>query len=220
MRFGRVALTLSAALLGACGGARTIDRQVLKDVSVEHKLVLFDAENDLAIAVDERDRALRLAEQAERDIATAEAQLERAKERRSAARDAQTSRLLEEGAAVLALKIEYLERRADLMRQKVSVQNALLRVYVAKHELAKARLVKRYNLQGASTLDVPAFEAAVADETRATERLQKEVTEDQERLTVIQKRWLERRDRLTAQGAGGLGTPWADDATAWRDEPK
>ena len=221
MRGRARAAWLAAALVSTaagCGLSHTIDRDLLDQISIEYKLTLFDAENDLSIALDERERVQREIYETRRDIADAEAQIveavsdaERAKKKNEKERVA-VSRMAQE---VFKLKIAYLEQQIDYLRDKLESQDNMIDVARARYELAKAKLVKKNNVRGAESVDLPAFEAQVDAYIQEARAGQKTLEASAKKVEQVKDVWLKRRDELSQASGGGVGSAWAEDGGVW-----
>jgi hypothetical protein len=209
---------LGVSLLGCGGLSYEVDRNLLRDVSVENKLLLFDAENDVSIALDEQEmqqRKIRETRTQIRAMDTLEREAEADLDRAKAKKDPKAVDTASMSLDVLALKREYLEAHVDALREKLSAQDVLVRVALAKYELAKAKLVKKNNVRGADKIDLKDFEEQVDDIVASARDAQSDVAEAEKEAAQKRQAWLAARAKLEKTGAGGAGSPWADDATAW-----
>ncbi len=205
-----------ALLLAASCGADPrlrVDEGVLDRLGIENKLLLFDAENELDIAVDDRDQVLdalasltseRQAAEAERSVAERDVGVFRDKGDQSRAR-------------IAALRIEAAKARIDHIDAKRQVelvrleqQERALVVARAGFELAKARLVKRTNVPGAEGLKLEDFEAQL-------ERTQERMSELDERVAAAEAEaaqrelaWSRASAALRDQSGGAFGSRWLD----------
>lgn len=205
--------------LAACGPlSHTIDRELLRDVSVENKLILFDAENDVSIALDERENLRRQIMDLRQDIRDAEAQILEAnsdRDRYSEKGDQQRVTVSELAVDVYELKIDWLEERIGLARERLSMQDRLIMVAAAKYELAKAKLVKNYNVRGAGDLELIDYEEQVDDHVEQAKSSQGDLTEAEAVVAEAEKVWQAKREELRKASGGGQGTAWADDGDLW-----
>ncbi|MEL6548518.1 MAG: hypothetical protein AAFQ82_28095, partial [Myxococcota bacterium] len=72
-------IAILALATSACGGlGYQVDRDLLTEVSVENKLTLFDAENDVSIALDEREQIRREIQQVKQEIKDTDKQIQEA----------------------------------------------------------------------------------------------------------------------------------------------
>ncbi len=208
--------------VSACGGLRyRVDRDQLKEITIENKLTLFDAENDVSIALDEREAIHREIQDAKQDIADADAQV--AESEVDAARAAQKGDQAKEQVAygameVFQLKIRYLEDHLGFLRAKLKAQEDLIRVAQAKFELAKAKLAKNNNVRGAADLELADFEAQVDECVEKAKATYQDLAAFEQEVEAVKKAWLDRRDQLMQASGGGVGSPWAEDSALWGRE--
>lgn len=205
--------------VGGCSGlGHTVDRHMLRDISIENKLQLFEAENELAIAVDERENIIREGQQVRRQKDATLAGVDDAREDRGRAADkadAKAEALAALAIEVLELKIEFLNAMLDHIDDRLNAQEDLTRVALAKFELAKARIVKRNNVSGASGIDLADFEAQVDRCVETARDAQRDVSRAEAEVAQARAKWISERARLEKQSDGGLGSAWAEDEPAW-----
>jgi len=219
-RVGRVSFVLAAAaLLAGCGGlSRTVSRKLLSDISIENKLQLFESENDVAIAIDEREQLLREGQGLRKQRAVVEDQLEDAEgdlKRAEDKNDAKAQVVAALAIEVIESKLAYLDAQEDALDVRLDAQDDLTRVALAKYELAKAKIVRRNNVSGASDLDVDEFEEQVDEAVERARDAQKDAAEAQAQVEAASAKWLELRAKLEKESGGGLGNPWAEDTSTW-----
>ena len=214
-------LLLAAGAFGCGGLSYRVNRDQLKEITIENKLLLFDAENDVSIALDEKEAIHREIQQLKQDIQDVDLQITEAEV--DASRAAEKSDQAKEQVALAAievfqLKIAYLEENLGFLREKLKAQDDLILVAEAKFELAKAKLAKNNNVRGAADIELPDFEAQVDKcVERAKETLQ-DLGQYEQEVTAVKKQWLDRRDQLMAASGGGVGSPWAEDSALWGHE--
>jgi chromosome segregation ATPase len=205
---------LAALVLGGCGGlSHTVDRDLLRDVTIENKLQLFDAENEVSIAVDESEQVQRrlrtlraqMGEMREQ-LKSYDADIERAKTKK----DAKAQEIATLARGVGEKKIDYLESSIALVRDQLEAQELLVRVAEAKFELAKASLIKKNNVRGAAKIDVEVFEKQVDGAVNKAKEAQKELAEPEKEVATAKAEWLTGRAALEKASGGGVGSPWAE----------
>jgi chromosome segregation ATPase len=212
-------LAIAALALVGCGGlSHQVDRDLLKDITIENKLLLFDAENDVSIALDDREQIARRVRELRGDIRDAEAQIREAESDRDRAltkNDAKRADLAAKAKVIFEQKIDYLEASIDLLHDKLSVQEKVVVVAEAKFELAKAKLVKRNNVFGASRIEIADFEAQVDEAVAAAREAQQSLSEGEKAVASMREGWEKAREQLAKESGGGVGSPWAEDSAAW-----
>ncbi len=201
--------------LVACRSApsQRVDRDVLERISIENKLLLFDAENELNIAIDARDQVVDELEQLKED-------LRRVRLKQNVAeRDVQVfgDKGDVERAKVAALRAEaaeaqheFLQARLAWARERLARERQKLIVAKAKFELAKATLVKKNNVPGASEIELSDFEAQVSSYAGEVGEYDADVTEAEAEMKTREGEWVARAKALQAATGGALGSRWLD----------
>lgn len=213
------AIAVLALSASACGGlSYTIDRDLLKDISIENKLILFDAENDVSIALDERESLKKQVNEARQDISDAKAKIkearadaERAQEKGVA--NAQSVGDLAEDA--YDKKIDYLNDRIGFLKRRLEAQERLIYVAWARYELAKAKLVKKNNVKGANDVEIADYEEQVDKFVELAKEDTEVLKREEAELNASQQEWLAQREKLQAASGGGLGSSWVEDGAIW-----
>ncbi len=217
----RATLVISILALSAtaCGGlSYTVDRDLLKDVSIENKLVLFDAENDVSIALDERESLKKQVSEARQDIADAKAKIKEAKadaERAAEKGDANAQQVGDLAEETYDKKIDYLNERISFLKRRLDAQERLIYVAWARYELAKAKLVKKNNVRGANDVEIPDFEEQVDKFVELAKEDQEAIKQEEAQLAAVQQEWLAQREKLQQASGGGLGSSWVEDGSIW-----
>ncbi|OGQ84222.1 MAG: hypothetical protein A2289_08800 [Deltaproteobacteria bacterium RIFOXYA12_FULL_58_15] len=195
-----------------------MDRDLLAEITIENKLLLFDAENDVSIAIDERERLSREIHQTKLDIVDAELQVDEAEEdgdRAAEKGDEKRAQLSVMAGEVFLLKIDYLHEQLGFLRAKLAAQDELIMVAKAKYELAKAKLVKRNNVRGAQDIELADYEGQVDEYIGGAKETRLDLAEIEKEVELVKNQWLQTRDKLMASSGGGLGSPWAEDSALW-----
>ena len=209
----------ASALVAGCGGlSQTVDRDILKEITIENKLLLFDAENDVSIALDEREALQREIHNVKQDVIDADAQVAEAESDAGRAydkNDDKKGQLSEAAAEVFRLKIVYLQEQLGFLRSKLKAQDSLILVARAKFELAKAKLAKNNNVRGAADIELADFEEQVDDIVAKAKATFEDLGAYEKEVEAIKKQWLDRREQLMAASGGGVGSPWAEDSALW-----
>lgn len=212
---GALAVLVGATFFGGCRSAPSlrVDADVLDKITIENKLLLFDAENELNIAIDSRDQVVDEIEQLKEDI-------RRAKKKRDVAeRDADVFSSKGDGdrarIAVLrqdaeGARAEFLEATLEWARERLNKERRKLIVARAKFELAKATLVKKNNVPGASDIELADFEAQVAEYSEDVNDADEDIAEAEASMNQAEEAWVAVADQLAAQTGGALGSRWLD----------
>lgn len=212
-------LVLIGSLLIGCGSlSHTVDRELLADITIENKMMLFDAENDVSIAVDEKEQIQRDIRETKQDIQDAEAQITEAnsdQKRAEQKNDAKAVELAELSREVFHCKVDYLEAHLDYLRERLHAQEGLVRVSLAKYELAKAKLVKRNNVRGAQDVELADFEMQVDAAVENAKETQTELSAVEKEVLTLRDVWKKEREALAQKSGGGAGSPWAEESASW-----
>jgi chromosome segregation ATPase len=190
-----------------------VDRDVLEKITIENKLLLFDAENELNIAIDSRDQVVDEIEQIKEDIRRAKKKLEvaeRDQESFADKGDAERAKIAGFKAVSEDARIDYLDARLDWARSKLDRERAKLIVAKAKFELAKARLVKKNNVPGASGIEITDFEEQVKDYEEDVASTDSDITESESEMKQKEDAWLAASKSLRQATGGALGSRWID----------
>lgn len=215
----RWAAGLMALSVSACGGlSYSVPRDLLQEVSVENKLTLFEEENNVSIALDEREQIRREIQLVKEDIIDTDKQIEEAigdGERAADKGDAERERIAVMAEEVFAMKKDFLREQIGLLRERLKVQDAFIYVAFARYELAKAKLVKKNNVRGAQDVDLEDFEEQLTEYVEAAKGYQQDFSEREAEVEEVRKGWLAQREQLQKASGGGIGSAWAEDSALW-----
>lgn len=206
---------LVAAGLAACGSdpRLRVDGSVLERISVENRLLLFDAENELDIAIDDRDQLL---EELRALDGRRRATLERREDTERDARrfrddgDAARAEIAELRGQAAEAQLDHLEARQRATTVRLERQARVLVVAEARFELAKARLVKRNNVPGAADLRIEDFEAQVDKYRERVDAFDERLAEAEARVSEREAAWSMAATRLRQASRGAYGSRWLD----------
>ena len=206
-------LALLAWSIVACGPSVSlrVEQRSLRDLPLESRLDLLDAENDLFAAVDRRDDAeqgiddARLAlHRADQRVSEAEHNLDQAKDRRDSAGIEVGKLAVEEAKAHRRVQ----DWQLDLARGDLDVEEARLLVAQARFERAKADVARKAKTAGAAELKLKDFD-------RQVETLQKNVKNVQDGVAKVQKssekdrqKWQALSRQLAELTGGAQGSAW------------
>ena len=108
-------------------------------------------------------------------------------------------------------RIKYLEARLEWARRRLQVEDERLDVARAEFELAKARLVKKNNVPGASDIDIEDFEDQVANFEERVADADADVEEALAKLTEKEEAWVQASRALQQATGGALGSRFLED---------
>lgn len=199
---------------GSCGHL-TVDRDLLADVSIKQKLELFEAENEVSMALDDSEQTQRDIYEKKLELIEAEDNLEYfeddirhslSKGTPNAAEISRQARKVEDN------RIGYLRAELASLRLRQEMQRCLIDVAMAKFELAKAKLVKRSNLRGASGMELNDFEAQVDEYIAFAKDAQGKFGGSERVVKKAKDVWLKARSELHRSSGGSIGSPWSESA--------
>jgi hypothetical protein len=198
---------LAVGVLTGCGLRHRVDRDLVETIPPEDKLALFDAENDVLIAKDEREAALTDKEDAERSVEDAERDVSSIRKRADAERDPRLKKLLSVWAD---RKIEWREAEVDLCKARRDAADEVLMAARARYERTKAQIVKERVPRKATDIDLKDFTEQVKDRESDAADARKDV--DKARAERDKKRaaYDVTSRQLQQLSGGAYGGPWAD----------
>lgn len=198
----RLCLIGVLVMVGAgCGGAidYVVDPDYLKEVSREGQRWIYDAENEIVVALDKLDEAKDIRLKTRRRIRAAEKAVERAEKRNKRL----GVEVAEAWLSYLELLEEWTEDNIDLMRLGVVVARATV-------EQAKAQVINREDLLGGKGF-------AMGDYKEQYNTLKDEFDKERRRVKKLRKRarkrnkkWWTLRRRFVAQTGDYDSGLWID----------
>ena len=192
-----------------------VSNDVFAHMSVDKKMRLFDAENDVSIAEDEREQMrdrVRSIRDDMRNVRRQRAALEEDLRNRG---DADAGKTLQLAEIMWSKRVDYLDDSADYMKARIDAQGTLILLARAKFELAKVLLIKKNKLDGSESLVVRDFEQQVKDYSQRSKAELAELERTKPRLERARLEWLKLRDDLAASSLSALGTPGEDELPVW-----
>lgn len=210
-----ITLTLAAGLGFGCAAPPKlrVDASVLERITIENKLLLFDAENELNIAIDSRDQVVDEIEQIKEIVDRARQKREvaiRDSEVFSDKGDAEKAKLAVLRAEALDARVTFLKAKLEWARQRLEKERAKLIVARSQFELAKAQLVKKNNVPGASDLELADFESQVEDYKADVNEADEDIQEAAAEMQAKEQAWTETNKSLQAASGGALGSQWLE----------
>lgn len=190
-----------------------VDADVLDKITIENKLLLFDAENELNIAIDSRDQVVDEIAQIKDDIRRARKKqevAERDSEVFADKGDNERAKFAALRAVTEDSRIEYLEAYLAWSRERLVKERARLIVAKAQFELAKARLVKKNNVPGASDIELADFEAQVEEYKEDVNDTDEDIAVAEAEMATKEEAWVAKSEQLAAATGGALGSRWLD----------
>jgi chromosome segregation ATPase len=200
-------------LAAACGPSvslRVQDRS-LRDLPLESRLDLLDAENDLFAAIDRRDDAEQVIDdakaalrRADQRVSEAERNLDQAKNRKDAT-GVEVGKLAV-GEAKAHRRVQ--DWQVDLARDALDVEEARLLVAQARFERAKAEVARKAKTAGAAELKLKDFDRQVADLEKHVKDVQQDADKEQKKSEKDRQKWQALSRQLAELTGGAQGSAW------------
>lgn len=202
MNTRRCGLLILGMLWLGCGAASisdTVDPDYLKDMSRQGQLWVFDAENEIVVALDKLDEARDDLSRIRRMIRLAERGVERAEKR--------DNRL---GVDVAEAWLSHLESLEDWADENIELQRLGIVVARATVELAKAQVINREDLLGGKDFDMRDYQEQYNSLKARFDRKQKRVDKRRKRARQREQKWWTLRRRFVAQTGDYDSGLWID----------
>ncbi len=196
-------LAILAALLGAgCSGSKLsyrVDMDKLKDMSRQGQIWIYDAENEIVVALDRLDEAkeelalIRLRKkQAEASIDAAEKKKNR-------------------GAVEMAESwMKYLEAMERYAKERIGAAEVGVTAAQAAVELAKAQVINREDLLGGKDFAIKDYQDQYKEWNQDHQKEMKRVNRLRKAARDLEQRWWVQRRRFTAQTGDYDSGLWTD----------
>ena len=184
-----VLTTTALALLAGCGSSlsHTIDKKQLRDMSRQGARWVYDAENELVVALDRLDEAKDALARVRTRIEEAEEGVESAEKGRAG---------LVRVAEAWLVHLEALEKWAE---ESVKLQRFGLLVARAAVELAKAQVIQREDLLGGKDFSVKDYQDQYNQLKATYDRRAKRVRSMRKAARKKEARWWRLRRRYVAR---------------------
>jgi len=194
-------VVLTALLAAGCGGglSHTVKDSYLKEMSRQGQLWIFDAENEIVVALDKLDEAKDTMLGIKRRIKEAQKGVDRAEKR--------GSRL---GVEVAEAWLAHLESLEEWAEDNIDLRRFDILVARATVELAKAQVINREDLLGGKGFDMKDYQEQynrLRDEFNA---MKTKVDKLRKRARKREKKWWTLRERFVAQTGNYDSGLWID----------
>jgi len=203
------------AVLAGCGPSVSlrVEQRSLRDLPLESRLDLLDAENDLFAAIDRRDDAeqaiedARLAERrAKQRVSEADRNLDQARDRRDAQGIEVGKLAVDEAKAHRRVQ----EWQVDLAYGDLEVEEARLLVAQARFERAKAEVARKAKTPGAAELKLKDFDKQVDDLQKHVADVVKDREKEQKKSEKDRQKWQALSRQLADMTGGAQGSAWVE----------
>lgn len=206
MTISKAGFVIVSATLGlvytGCGGksiSHTVDPDKLREMSRQGERWIFDAENEIVVALDKLDEAKDILARTKRRINEAEEAVERSEKRKS--------RL---GVEVAEGWLAYLESLEEWAEENIEHQRLGVVVARATVELAKAQVINREDLLGGKGFDMKDYQEQYDSLKAEFETEQKRIDKLRKRARKREKKWWTLRRRYVAQTGDYDSGLWID----------
>lgn len=186
----RTAVLALAGLAAACGNrlSHTVDQSKLRDMSRQGQLWIYDAENEIVVALDRLDEAKDAQNETRERIKRARKSIERAEKKKG------------RGAADVAEAwLVHLEAMEEWAETNIKVQRFGILVARAAVEHAKAQVIQREDLLGGKDFAVKDFQDQYQDLKDIYDKRMKRVQKMRRDARRKEERWWRLRQRYVAQ---------------------
>jgi len=210
----RTAILFGLACFGsACGPSVSlrVEERSLRDLPLESRLDLLDAENDLFAAIDRRDDAEQVIDdakvayhRADQRVAEAESNLDQARRRKDAAGIEVGKLAIQEAKAHRRVQ----DWEVDLARDALDVEEARLLVAQARFERAKAEVARKAKTPGAAELKLKDFDRQVEEMQKHVKDVQQDAEKERKKSEKDRQKWLALSHQLSEMTGGAQGSPW------------
>ena len=189
------------AALAGCGESlsHTVDMDKLKEMSRQGQLWIFDAENEIVVALDKLDEAKDQLAQIKQRMKGAENSLSAAEKRNS------------RGAVEMAEQnIKYLEAMEVWAKARIEAHRKGVIAAQAGVELAKAQVINREDLLGGKGFDMGNYQQQYDDLKKEYERELKRTNKLRGVARAEEQKWWTLRRRFIAQTGDYDSGLWID----------
>ena len=202
-----------ATLLAACGPSVSlrVEQRSIKDLPLESRLDLLDAENDLFSAVDRRDDMEAAIEDARAAVHKADGRVDEADHNLDQAKDRKDQGGIDVGKlAVQEAKAHRTVQEWELKfaHKDLDVAEAQLLVAEARFEKSKAEVAKKAKAPGAAELKLPDFDKQVDRLQLHVKDVQKEADKTRKAAEKDQAKWQALSRQLSELTGGAQGSAW------------
>jgi hypothetical protein len=200
---------MAGMLLSACSPLHyTVSNDAFSQLSVDKKMRLFDAENDVSLAQDEKGQMREAIHLLRVDQDAAE-RASRVADRQENANTPGLKRMWASRVYYLKLAIEYLHRRVD-------AEDTVVMGARARFELAKALIVKKNKMPGADSIEIKKFEKQADGFGEKSKRELTTLSQLRSKVERARTDWLRQRDDVAANTLGGSGLVGDDEVAVWQ----
>ncbi|HVE85778.1 MAG TPA: hypothetical protein VND93_23145 [Myxococcales bacterium] len=211
----RLAGTVAACALALCAGcgpryARKVPGELVAKLPYEVRIELLEAENDLGVAVDQRDEA-------ENEVLRTRNAIRRARDRKTAAErevgeanDAVSREVARLAVDEAGARIEYLRARQDANVAAQERDDLALECAWARYELAKLNAARKAKVEGAEKLPLKDFEEQPKQCQADVVNRQLRVTQEIKKAETARADWDSKKSALAKKTFDTRASPYVE----------
>jgi hypothetical protein len=199
-------------LLSACGPryAKKVPPELVTKLPYEVRIELLEAENDLGVAVDQRDEA-------ESEVLRTRTAIRRARDRKVAAErevgeanDAVSREVARLAVDEAGSRIDYLRARQDVNVAVQERDELALQCAWATYELAKLNAARKAKVEGAEKLPLKDFEEQPKQCQAEVVNKQLRVTQENKRAETSKADWEAKKTALARKTFDARASPYVE----------
>ena len=200
------------ALLCACSPryAKKVPSELVAKLPYEVRIELLEAENDLGVAVDQRDEA-------ENEVVRTRYAIRRARDRKTAAErevgqahDAVSKEVARLAVDEAGSRIEYLRARQEVNLRVQERDELALQCAWAKYELAKLNAARKAKVDGAEKQPLKEFEEQPRQCQAEVVNQQLRVTQESKRAETAKADWDAKKSALARKTFDARASPYVE----------
>lgn len=192
------------------------------DIPLENKVPLFDAENQLWVELDQKERSLRRIKDVDGEIKRMGKLISLARGGLSGAKrkkNAEQANIAKMAIDNYKLKADYLKERKKLLQVRAVYFDKKYNVARAEFELEKALIIKSYKPNQSKRIKVASFEKQLEKFEKIERKYLETIGQQDQKTKAAKGRWLRSKDELYRVSDGSAGNPWLEDIIAWGVDP-
>jgi len=205
-------VAVSCGLLSACGPryAKKVPNDLVTKLPYEVRIELLEAENDLGVAVDQRDEA-------ESEVLRTRNAIRRARDRKNAAErevgeahDAVSREVARLAVDEAGARIEYLRARQDVNLAVQERDELALQCAWATYELAKLNAARKAKVMGAEKQPLKEFEEQPRQCQAEVVNKQLRVTQENKKAEKVKSDWETKKTALARKTFDARASPYVE----------
>jgi hypothetical protein len=206
----RSILSLTLLVFASSCGIKRVPGDVLSQLPYEAKIELLEAENDLALAVDQLDEAKSEIGRARDQIRRAKDRLDDAEDEVGAAKDALTEEVAKLAVTEAELRVKWLRAHQDLNVENEELAELNLTCAMARYEVARLAAARKAKLAGSERLEPETFDRQVkeCEEDYAKRREERQASNAE--AEKVRTEWDQARASLAKKTFDARASPYVE----------